>query len=63
MTADGHSSGGAWNTASREEKHDMQPVSAAPHYAQQQPPQGQYPAQPTQYNSGFNAAEAPGARY
>lgn len=60
----GGSSSGAWNTASKEEKHDMQPMPAqgnyyAPDQQQQAMPQQQQP----QYNGGFTAAEAPGARY
>ena len=57
MNADGSGSG-AWNTASKEEKHDMQTMPAGQSHYAPAPEQGV-----PQYNGGYNAAEAPANRY
>lgn len=58
--AAGGSNSGAWNMASKEEKHDMQPMPPQQsYYAPDQQPQAM--PQQQQYNGGYNAAEAPGA--
>ena len=60
MNAGGSSSSG-WNTASKEEKHDMQPMPAGQsHFA---PDQQQQQPVPQYNNGGYNAAEAPANRY